>query len=355
MARRIIQAVLEPTDEPFDPSQRYLTFKFYDPDRNAVPPPGAPGEKGDKGDQGDKGDPGEPGAPGPAGPTGADGATGPTGPPGEKGDTGEPGADGAAGADGAPGADGRDGDPGLSAYQVWLSAGNSGTIDDYLASLKGPKGDQGVQGPQGVPGVIGPQGPPGVGGGTFVDTFATDTRAQYEHLAAQPGYDAANGRLTGPMMFLLPATVQPQSYVFMARIKFPGNGTPNIARMYAGRLGGATTNELYADVQTDGALTLYAYTNGGSYVPGATAGAYPTADAFRWLVARRAASQLIVMIFDVDPESPGAVPTRIVATGPAVGSSAPNFPQGHVANVGRPGILLHLNPTWALDELRVRW
>ena len=29
------------------------------------------------------------------------------------------------------------GDPGKSAYEIWLEAGNIGTIDDYLASLKG--------------------------------------------------------------------------------------------------------------------------------------------------------------------------------------------------------------------------
>jgi len=33
------------------------------------------------------------------------------------------------------------GDEGDSAYQVWLNAGNIGTVDDYLASLKGEKGD----------------------------------------------------------------------------------------------------------------------------------------------------------------------------------------------------------------------
>lgn len=32
---------------------------------------------------------------------------------------------------------------GLSAYDVWLSVGNEGTVEDYLASLKGAKGDKG--------------------------------------------------------------------------------------------------------------------------------------------------------------------------------------------------------------------
>lgn len=41
----------------------------------------------------------------------------------------------------APGQEGLDGD---SAYEVWLSEGNSGTVTDYLDSLKGEKGDDGL-------------------------------------------------------------------------------------------------------------------------------------------------------------------------------------------------------------------
>lgn len=41
------------------------------------------------------------------------------------------------------------GPAGASAYQIWLDAGNTGTVADYLASLKGAKGDQGDVGPDG--------------------------------------------------------------------------------------------------------------------------------------------------------------------------------------------------------------
>lgn len=47
--------------------------------------------------------------------------------------------------------------PGDSAYQVWLSQGNTGSVQDYLESLQGPQGPQGAQGPQGL------QGPAGQG------------------------------------------------------------------------------------------------------------------------------------------------------------------------------------------------
>lgn len=64
-------------------------------------------------------------------------------------DSGQPaqgadGKDGKDGADGTPGADGKDGADGAdgkSAYQIWLDAGNSGTEEDFLASLKGESPD----------------------------------------------------------------------------------------------------------------------------------------------------------------------------------------------------------------------
>ena len=39
---------------------------------------------------------------------------------------------------------------GLSAYEVWLEQGNTGTEEEYFASLKGEKGDQGIKGTNGV-------------------------------------------------------------------------------------------------------------------------------------------------------------------------------------------------------------
>jgi hypothetical protein len=90
------------------------------------------------------------------------------GPKGEKGEAGAPGQDGKDGApgldgkDGAPGQDGKDGAPGLdgkSAYQVWLDAGNQGSMGDFLQSLKGEKGEQGLKGEQGEQG---PKGAPGI-------------------------------------------------------------------------------------------------------------------------------------------------------------------------------------------------
>lgn len=83
---------------------------------------------------------------------------------GEKGDTGEKGQDGLNGRDGIDGKDGingKDGENGLSAYEIWLNCGNTGTEIDFLNSLKGEKGDKGEQGLQGVQGEQGIQGEKG--------------------------------------------------------------------------------------------------------------------------------------------------------------------------------------------------
>lgn len=59
---------------------------------------------------------------------------------GEKGENGYVGADGVNGEPGAPGK------PGASAYQLWLDAGNSGTPEDFLNSIAGADGLDGLNG-----------------------------------------------------------------------------------------------------------------------------------------------------------------------------------------------------------------
>ena len=104
-------------------------------------PTGPQGIQGVKGDTGLKGDKGDTGA------KGADGAQGIQGIPGEKGEQGIQGLQGPAGADGVQGPKGETGDnglPGDSAYDLWQIAGNVGTMEEFLASLKGEKGDPGL-------------------------------------------------------------------------------------------------------------------------------------------------------------------------------------------------------------------
>lgn len=58
------------------------------------------------------------------------------------------------------------GEDGASAYQVAVNNGYTGTETEWLASLKGPKGDTGAAGPQGPKGDTGETGPAGPKGDT---------------------------------------------------------------------------------------------------------------------------------------------------------------------------------------------
>lgn len=89
--------------------------------------------------------------------------------------------EGAVGPQGPQGPQGEKGADGKSAYDLWIEAGNEGSSEDFLASLKGeqgPQGDQGpqgIQGEQGIQGPVGPEGPQGIQGekGEKGDTGAT--------------------------------------------------------------------------------------------------------------------------------------------------------------------------------------
>jgi hypothetical protein len=101
---------------------------------------------------------GTPGTPGPSGPTGAQGPQGPqgvtgtTGPQGPIGLTGTAGPQGPQGITGATGATGIQGISGLSAYQVAVANGFTGTQTQWLTSLIGSQGSQGIQGVAGIDG-----------------------------------------------------------------------------------------------------------------------------------------------------------------------------------------------------------
>ena len=83
--------------------------------------------KGKVGPKGDKGDPGPMGPAGPKGDKGDDGIPGTPGPQGERGLPGNPGKDGK---------EGPQGPAGKSAYDIWKEAGNQGSKEDFLNSLK---------------------------------------------------------------------------------------------------------------------------------------------------------------------------------------------------------------------------
>ena len=121
---------------------------------------GLQGEVGPQGPKGEKGEQGEVGPQGPQGPMGPQGEMGPQGPQGEK---GAQGLQGEVGPQGPQGEKGEQGPQGHSAFMAWktLEGNANGTVEDFINSLKGEKGDQGIQGPQGIQGEVGPQGPVG--------------------------------------------------------------------------------------------------------------------------------------------------------------------------------------------------
>ncbi len=86
---------------------------------------------------------------------------------GDKGDAGDQGPQGNQGIPGQDGTTGPQGDTGDSAYDNWISLGNTGSEVDFNTSLKGDKGDRGEigdQGPAGSNGTDGSDGAPGVDG-----------------------------------------------------------------------------------------------------------------------------------------------------------------------------------------------
>ena len=107
---------------------------------------GPQGETGATGAQGEVGPQGETGATGAQGSQGIQGEVGPQGETGATGAQGETGATGAQGSPGINGENGQDGINGLSAYEIWISLGNTGTEQEFIDSLVGPAGSGGNSG-----------------------------------------------------------------------------------------------------------------------------------------------------------------------------------------------------------------
>ena len=120
------------------------------------------------------------------------GGEGTVGPQGPKGDTGT---QGLTGETGTQGDKGDQGDVGLSAYQVWLSPDNTGTEADYLASLVGDAGPQGATGPQGLQGPKGDQGNTGTDGLSAYQVWinAGNSGAEADYLASLVGVAGTQG------------------------------------------------------------------------------------------------------------------------------------------------------------------
>ncbi len=96
-----------------------------------------------------------------------------------------------------------------SAYDLWLAQGNTGTQQDFLNTLvgaQGPAGPQGATGPQGLTGATGPQGPAGsvttAGSGINV-TGAGTVASPYVVSASSPCGLAIGQTYQGGIIFYL--------------------------------------------------------------------------------------------------------------------------------------------------------
>ncbi|MDB4059221.1 collagen-like protein [bacterium] len=159
----------EISNQPFT----YIPFAYYSANPGNPGPAGPAGEQGEQGpagpqgEQGDVGQTGPAGADGVAGPPGEQGDVGQTGPAGDDGVAGPQGEQGPAGADGIGGVgsigpvgpqgeqgdvgqtgpqgnQGITGENGLTAYEVWINLGNTGTEQEFIDSLVGPQGETGL-------------------------------------------------------------------------------------------------------------------------------------------------------------------------------------------------------------------
>ncbi len=141
---------------------------------------GATGPQGPIGLTGPAGANGATGSQGPiglTGPQGIQGLTGSIGATGLQGPIGLTGANGIQGPAGTNGSNGINGSNGLSAYQIWLNAGNSGTETQFLNTLQGATGSQGAIGLTGAPGPQGIQGSMGATGAQGIQGVAGPTGA----------------------------------------------------------------------------------------------------------------------------------------------------------------------------------
>lgn len=133
------------SNQPFT----YVPYAFYAANSGSSTTPGPQGPPGPAGPQGPiglTGTTGPQGIQGPIGLTGATGPAGPAGPQGLQGIQGATGPQGVAGSNGTGGTQGPAGTNGLSAYQVAVANGYSGTEAQWLASLVGATGPQGATG-----------------------------------------------------------------------------------------------------------------------------------------------------------------------------------------------------------------
>ena len=187
---------------------------------------------------------------------------------------------------GLTGAQGVAGLNGLSAYDLWLELGNTGTKQDFLDSLvgvcsagetgeQGPQGIQGEQGIQGVPGATGPQGPAGATGPAGAQGPAgpagtgSPTETSYVMGGGTTGSGAQQPTFNGNPMFYgtyvqLGDAVFFNVRVVMTNITSFGRGQYYVTLPFPSKHPISTSNGRVRDASGSRDYVLYGYADAGS-------------------------------------------------------------------------------------------
>ena len=129
------------------------------------------------------------------------------------------------------GARGPRGPEGLDAYELAIDEGFEGTLEEWLASLRGPRGERG---PRGYKGERGPRGYAGAGGG--------------EGPAGPPGPAGP----AGPESVPLPSTLTRDTGGAVETVTVQGKPTLTIARNADGSIASVSSSERIVSVLRDG-------------------------------------------------------------------------------------------------------
>lgn len=142
----------------------------------------------------------------------------------------------------ATGGAGEKGDPGDSAYEIAVKHGYTGTEDEWLASLKGAKGDSGEKGD---PGEKGDKGDPG----------------SYEHITDNTNVVISNSSTADTFEFTADTISTLNEIVTTGEILTPGDGISITDKVVSIKSGGVTAAMLAPDAITSDNIPTGAITN----------------------------------------------------------------------------------------------
>lgn len=162
------------------------------------------------------------------------------------------------------------GPTGPSAYQLWLSEGNVGSEEEFLASLVGPEGPPGIPGIDGAKGDQGDPGPPGQDGikgdkGDQGDPGTPGTNGVDGNTTAEIAYsENATGVVTGPVVGSSGASFSTAIVVPNTDIVVPPSTRPVYldAFVYGQQIAAGDGFAILEIWETTGTPVLFSRTNG---------------------------------------------------------------------------------------------